>query len=76
MDQLIIEGGRPLRGTVRISGSKNSALPILIAPFSVALFAGAAIWTTFKLLESLGKKVTVRGSTVIMGRRFVEPRRL
>lgn len=31
MDKLIIEGGRPLRGEIRISGAKNSALPILAA---------------------------------------------
>ena len=29
MDKLIIEGGIPLRGEIRISGAKNSALPIL-----------------------------------------------
>ena len=31
MDKLVIEGGRPLRGTVNASGAKNAALPILIA---------------------------------------------
>lgn len=31
MDKLIIEGGAPLAGEVRISGAKNSALPILAA---------------------------------------------
>ncbi len=31
MDRLVIEGGVPLRGTARISGSKNAALPILCA---------------------------------------------
>lgn len=31
MDKLVIEGGTPLRGRVRISGSKNAALPILLA---------------------------------------------
>lgn len=31
MDKFIIEGGVPLRGEVRISGSKNSALPIMAA---------------------------------------------
>ncbi|MEK7270457.1 MAG: UDP-N-acetylglucosamine 1-carboxyvinyltransferase [Planctomycetota bacterium] len=30
-DYLIIEGGFPLRGRVRVSGSKNAALPILAA---------------------------------------------
>ncbi|HQY56685.1 MAG: UDP-N-acetylglucosamine 1-carboxyvinyltransferase [Nitrospira sp.] len=29
MDQIIIQGGRPLHGEVRISGAKNAALPIL-----------------------------------------------
>jgi UDP-N-acetylglucosamine 1-carboxyvinyltransferase len=31
MDKLVIEGGRPLHGTVPVSGAKNAALPILIA---------------------------------------------
>jgi UDP-N-acetylglucosamine 1-carboxyvinyltransferase len=31
MDKLVIRGGHPLRGEVRISGAKNSALPILAA---------------------------------------------
>ncbi len=31
MDKLIIVGGKPLRGEIYISGSKNSALPILAA---------------------------------------------
>ncbi len=31
MDKLIIEGGRKLTGTVRISGAKNACLPILAA---------------------------------------------
>ena len=31
MDKLIIDGGRPLSGLVRVSGAKNSVLPILAA---------------------------------------------
>ncbi|MDX1397340.1 MAG: UDP-N-acetylglucosamine 1-carboxyvinyltransferase [Oceanospirillum sp.] len=31
MDKLLITGGRPLDGDIRISGAKNSALPILAA---------------------------------------------
>ena len=31
MDKLIIRGGGPLDGEIRVSGSKNSALPILAA---------------------------------------------
>jgi UDP-N-acetylglucosamine 1-carboxyvinyltransferase len=31
MEKLVIEGGHRLQGTVRVSGAKNAALPILIA---------------------------------------------
>jgi UDP-N-acetylglucosamine 1-carboxyvinyltransferase len=31
MDKLLIEGGTPLKGEVRVSGAKNAALPILCA---------------------------------------------
>ena len=31
MDKLLIEGGTPLQGTVRISGAKNAALPAMAA---------------------------------------------
>jgi len=31
MDKFVIEGGRPLRGSVRCAGSKNAVLPILAA---------------------------------------------
>jgi len=31
MDKIVIEGGQPLEGTVRISGAKNAVLPILAA---------------------------------------------
>jgi UDP-N-acetylglucosamine 1-carboxyvinyltransferase len=35
MDMLIIRGGRPLRGRVAVSGSKNAALPIMSAALAV-----------------------------------------
>ena len=31
MEKLVIEGGVPLSGSIRVSGSKNAALPILFA---------------------------------------------
>src|SRR5215203_7559670 len=31
MESFVIEGGRPLNGTVRAAGNKNGALPILAA---------------------------------------------
>ena len=72
MDQFIIDGGRILRGTVRISGSKNAALPILIAtlltdePCSISNVPTRLrdIRTTVALLESLGKNVVVEGDLV------------
>jgi UDP-N-acetylglucosamine 1-carboxyvinyltransferase len=61
MDKLVIEGGTPLRGEVRISGAKNAALPIL---FAALLHEGTSrignlpklvdIRTTFTLLIELG----------------------
>ena len=72
MDQFIIEGGRPLKGSVVISGSKNAALPILIAtlltdePCFIENVPTRLrdLRTTFRLLESLGKKVVIRGTSV------------
>ena len=31
MEKIVIDGGRPLHGTIRCSGAKNAALPIMIA---------------------------------------------
>ena len=31
MEKLVIEGGVPLSGTIRVGGSKNAALPILFS---------------------------------------------
>jgi len=36
MDKLLITGGTPLHGEVRISGAKNAALPILAATLLTA----------------------------------------
>ena len=65
MDRIVITGGAPLRGTVRISGAKNSALPILAATI---LGGGECVLsnvpqvvdvvTMGKLLRILGVSVT------------------
>ncbi len=61
MDKLIITGGRPLKGTVRISGAKNAALPVLIAsllsaePITISNIPHLHdITTTLELLGQLG----------------------
>ncbi len=61
MDKLLIRGGRPLRGEVRISGAKNAALPELCA----ALLTGEPVTlenvprlqdvaTMLKLIRNMG----------------------
>jgi UDP-N-acetylglucosamine 1-carboxyvinyltransferase len=72
MDRLVIEGGKRLKGTIPVSGAKNAALPILIAtlltdePCVVENCPTGLrdIRTTVRLLQSLGKKVTVDGASV------------
>ncbi len=64
MDKLVIEGGGPLLGEVRISGSKNATLPILAAtlmtdePCTIRNVPRLRdTMTMIKLLKSLGKTV-------------------
>lgn len=61
MEKLIIKGGKPLNGKITVSGSKNAALPILIASILTdgpVLYKNVPrlrdIHTTCKLLEILG----------------------
>ena len=61
MDKLIIDGGRPLAGLVRVSGAKNSVLPILAATIlaegPVQLYNVPElrdVSTMAKLLEEMG----------------------
>ncbi|MBI2818548.1 MAG: UDP-N-acetylglucosamine 1-carboxyvinyltransferase [Acidobacteria bacterium] len=61
MDRFVIHGGTPLRGTVRISGAKNAALPCLAASLLTDqpviledLPAVRDIRTTCHLLKTLG----------------------
>src|SRR5689334_17923994 len=64
MDRFRIQGGNPLRGTVRTSGAKNAALPCLAASLLTAepivlrnLPSVRDIRTTCALLRSLGVAV-------------------
>jgi UDP-N-acetylglucosamine 1-carboxyvinyltransferase len=71
MDKIVIEGGRPLAGEVRISGSKNAALPIL---FCALLTDGVSrfqrvprlrdVDSTVLLLTRLGARIEVDGESV------------
>ncbi len=73
MDKLRIEGGRPLRGEVAVSGAKNAALPILCAGLLCAgpLALGNVpqlhdVATTLKLLRRLGATVERDGERVLL----------
>ena len=69
--QLVIEGGRPLRGRLPASGSKNAALYTLAAALLTAepvllhnVPEIADIGEMGQLLESLGARVSIEGTDV------------
>ncbi len=64
MDRLVITGGSPLKGRIRVSGAKNAALPCIAAALLSAepvtfthLPAVSDIRTMLKVLEALGCEV-------------------
>ncbi|PQA52130.1 UDP-N-acetylglucosamine 1-carboxyvinyltransferase [Amnimonas aquatica] len=67
MDKLLITGGRVLNGDVRISGAKNAALPLLVAPLLaddvVTIGNVPHLQDTTTILQVLGRM----GVTVTMG---------
>lgn len=73
LDKLVIEGGRPLSGTIHIHGAKNAALPILAASL---LSEGAVqlrnvprlldIDVMLGILSRLGCKTVHKGDTVMI----------
>ena len=73
MQKLRIRGGKPLSGTVRISGAKNAALPILCAAILSAETLTLHnvpqlndIGTMLKLLEQMGVSTHREGETVVL----------
>jgi UDP-N-acetylglucosamine 1-carboxyvinyltransferase len=72
MDKLIVTGGIPLKGEVRISGAKNAALPVLVAslltdqPLMVSNVPHLQdITTTMELLGRMGVRLVVGDKMVI-----------
>ncbi|MCH7864955.1 MAG: UDP-N-acetylglucosamine 1-carboxyvinyltransferase [Proteobacteria bacterium] len=68
MDQIFIQGGKPLRGEIQISGAKNAALPLMAASLLTAdtltlanLPHLADISTMAKLLRKLGVHISMDG---------------
>ena len=72
MDKLIVTGGIPLRGEIRISGAKNAALPVLVAslltdePVRIGNVPHLQdITTTMELLGRMGVRLVVDEKMVI-----------
>ena len=75
MSKYIIEGGKKLEGTVNISGSKNSSLPIIAATIlnagKTTLYNVPNIQDTqmmFKILQLLGAKVEKKNGKIMIKR--------
>ncbi|CAG5082421.1 UDP-N-acetylglucosamine 1-carboxyvinyltransferase 1 [Thermobacillus xylanilyticus] len=73
MEKLMVRGGRPLRGTVTISGAKNSAVALLPASIladgevrldNLPRLSDVAVYT--EILEELGGKVKRIGDSMII----------
>ena len=73
MQKLVVQGGFPLRGEVRISGAKNAALPIMCASLLTSDVLQLSnmpdlhdIATMRKLLEQMGVKAAVQGDEMTL----------
>ncbi|MBT5472090.1 MAG: UDP-N-acetylglucosamine 1-carboxyvinyltransferase [Nitrospina sp.] len=74
MDKIVIEGGKPLEGTVKMSGAKNAVLPVLAATLLTRgrnIIEGVPkvrdVATMIKLLEDLGAQVeSYRNEKIIL----------
>ena len=71
MDKIIIEGRKPLSGTVKMSGAKNAVLPIMTAaliPSGISRITRVPklrdTYTMIKLLEIVGANVEFTGNTI------------
>ncbi len=72
MDMFSIEGGHRLRGTVRVDGSKNAALPILAATLAIdgvlqleRIPQLQDVSTMIRLLQLMGSRVSVDRRQVV-----------
>ncbi|PIQ78594.1 UDP-N-acetylglucosamine 1-carboxyvinyltransferase [Candidatus Peregrinibacteria bacterium CG11_big_fil_rev_8_21_14_0_20_46_8] len=83
MAQLIIQGGKKLNGTVRISGSKNAALPILAAslltdrPCEIRNVPNIGdVHTMLSILRSLGSELEFHRNVVRIQTKQIDVSRL
>ena len=74
MDKFVVNGGRKLKGEIRVEGSKNASLPIIVG--SLLIDKGATvlknipplrdIYTIARVLEYLGAKATYDPDAQVM----------
>ncbi len=79
MEKLIIRGGRPLHGHVRVSSAKNAVLPIIVAtllPDSPSTIIDAPhledVKTICSVIESLGGNILLRDNAMIFDTTMVD----
>jgi UDP-N-acetylglucosamine 1-carboxyvinyltransferase len=79
VDKIVISGGRPLHGDVRISGAKNAALPVLTAALLTAepcTFSNIPdlvdIKTACKLLRNMGVEIEGAGTVKISAEKITD----
>lgn len=79
MEKLIIKGGRPLHGHVRVSSAKNAVLPIIVAtllPDSPSTIIDAPhledVKTICSVIESLGGNILLRDNAMIFDTTMVD----
>lgn len=76
MDRILIEGGRCLSGEISVSGSKNAALPLMVACLladGVSVLRNVPqlrdVQTMSSVLESVGAKVQTEGDRITIDAR-------
>ena len=79
MSKFIIQGGKRLEGEVKISGSKNAALPIIAA---TVLIQGKTtlynvpniqdVQTMFEIIKDIGGKVTKKSNKIIIQKKMIK----
>ncbi len=80
MDKLVINGGKPLSGTINVSGMKNAAVPVLLANIMIEdeciienLPDISDVNRSLEILEAMGAKIThlEKGTVKIDSRNIV-----
>jgi UDP-N-acetylglucosamine 1-carboxyvinyltransferase len=61
MDSLVIEGGMRLRGTIRVNGSKNAALPIMAGALLASPGSGPTLLKDVPNLSDIHHQMTLLG---------------